>query len=115
MHKVVVWVALAAVVEVGCTKAQTAQARGKDDSAKQIKTAVVKQDALRRAVDVVGTLAAEDQVTISSQADGTVSRILADLGDHVRSGQVLVELDREKSEYNLDQQRAALTRALAKF
>ena len=35
-----------------------------------------------------GTLAAVDQVTISSEADGKVSRILADLGDRVKAGQV---------------------------
>ena len=38
------------------------------------------------ASDVVGTLAAVDQVTISSEADGKVSRILADLGDRVTAG-----------------------------
>src|SRR5438046_1441938 len=38
-----------------------------------------------------------------------------DLGDHVRAGQVMVELDHEKLQYKLDSQRAALNRALAKF
>jgi RND family efflux transporter MFP subunit len=66
-------------------------------------------------MEVVGTLAAEDQVTIASQAEGAVSRVLADLGDRVRSGQVLIELDREKLEYSLDGQKAALARALAKY
>jgi len=70
---------------------------------------------VHRPVDVVGTLAAVDQVTISSQAEGAVSRILADLGDRVSAGQTLVELDREKPQYNLDQQKAALARALAKY
>src|SRR6185295_16901024 len=64
---------------------------------------------------VVGTLAAESEVTISAEAEGRVSRLLADLGDRVKAGQVLIELDREKSEYALDQQRAALARALAKY
>ena len=62
-----------------------------------------------------GTLAAEDQVTIASQADGAVSRVLVDLGDRVKAGQVLIELDREKLEYNLQNQKAALARALAKY
>jgi len=54
-------------------------------------------------------------VTVSSEADGIVSRILHDLGDRVRAGDALVELDREKAEYNLAQQRAALARALAQY
>jgi len=66
-------------------------------------------------VNVSGTLAAENDVTVSSQAAGVVSRILADLGDRVGAGQVLVELDREKLQYNLDQQKAALARSLARY
>ena len=57
---------------------------------------------------------AEDQVTIASQAEGAVSRVLVDLGDHVKTGQPLIELDREKLDYNLLNQKAALARALAK-
>ena len=75
----------------------------------------VRQEAVRRTVEVVGTLAAVDEVTISSEADGKVSRILADLGDRVKAGQALIQLDREKQQYNFDQQRAALARALAQY
>ncbi|PYR01607.1 MAG: hypothetical protein DMF97_07145 [Acidobacteria bacterium] len=60
-------------------------------------------------------MAAEDEVTVSSQVEGVVSRIVADMGDRVAAGHVLVELDREKLQYNLDQQKAALGRALAKY
>ena len=104
-----------AVAVAGCSKSESAQARGRDDAAKPVKTETVKQERVRRAVEVVGTLAAVDEVTISSEADGVVSRLLADLGDRVKAGQVLVEIDREKPQYNYDQQRAALARALAKY
>ncbi len=80
-----------------------------------MKTEVVRQEPVRRTVEVVGTLAAEDEVTVSSQVEGVVSRIAADLGDRVSAGQALVELDREKLQYNLDQQKASLARALAKY
>ena len=66
-------------------------------------------------VEVVGTLAAVDQVTVSSEADGKVSEILADLGDRVTAGQALNRLDNEKQQYNFDQQKAALARALAQY
>ena len=79
-------------------------------AAKPVKVEAVREETVERAVDVVGTLAAVDQVTISSEADGKVSRILADLGDRVTAGQVLVELDHEKQQYNLEQQQAALAR-----
>jgi len=99
----------------GCTKSQGAQARGRDDAAKPVKVEAVQQEAIRRSVEVVGTLAAVDEVTVSAEAEGRVSRLLADLGDRVTAGQPLVELDREKPQYNFDQQKAALARALAKF
>jgi HlyD family secretion protein len=63
----------------------------------------------------VGTLAAVDQVTISSEADGKVSRILADLGDRVKGGQVVIQIDNEKQQYSYQQQQAALARALAQY
>jgi RND family efflux transporter MFP subunit len=99
----------------GCSKANTAQARGRDESAKVVTVNAVGEQTVIRSIEVVGTLAAVDEVTVSSEADGIVSRILHDLGDRVRTGDVMVELDREKAEYNLDQQRAALARALAQY
>jgi HlyD family secretion protein len=106
-------VALAAAA--GCSKSQTAQASNRDGAAKPVAAAVVQKDSVRRAVDVVGTLAAVDQVTISSEADGNVRGILADLGDRVLSGQILIQLDSEKQQYSLEQQQAALARALAQY
>jgi len=109
---VVVALALGAVA---CSKSETAQARSGESAAKPVRVEVVRRDSVRRAVDVVGTLAAVDQVTISSEADGKVSRILADLGDRVTAGQVLIKIDNEKQQYTYDQQQAALARALAQY
>ena len=112
------WAGFAALIGVaapGCSKGEKVQARVAEDKARTIRTEPVKAETLRRNVDVVGTLAAEDQVTISAEASGSVSRILADLGDRVTAGQVLVELDREKLQYNADEQKAVVDRALAKY
>jgi RND family efflux transporter MFP subunit len=98
-----------------CSKGQTAQARGRDEAARPVKVESVQAQTTTRSVDVVGTLTAVDEVTVSSEADGVVSRILHDLGDRVRAGDALVELDREKAEYNLAQQKAALARTLAQY
>jgi membrane fusion protein, multidrug efflux system len=100
---------------LGCSKSETAQARSREATPKPVQVEVVRRDSMRRAVDVVGTLAAVDQVTISSETEGKVSRILADLGDRVKAGQVVIQLDREKQQYTYDQQQAALARALAQY
>src|SRR5262249_44479303 len=96
----------------GCSKSETAQARSRESAAKAVRTETVRKDSVRRAVDVVGTLAAVDEVTISSEAEGKVSRILADLGDRVTAGQLLIQLDNEKQQYTYAQQQAALQRTL---
>jgi multidrug efflux pump subunit AcrA (membrane-fusion protein) len=98
-----------------CTKDSAAQVRGRDTAAKPVHVAVVEQQTVRRAVDLVGTLAAVDEVTISSEADGKVVKLLADLGDRVKTGTPLIQLDNEKQQYNYDQQKAALARALAQY
>ena len=103
-----------AAVAAGCSKTETAQARGRD-TARPVKVEVVRQETVKRAVEVVGTLAAVDQVTVSSETEGKVSKILADLGDRVTAGQALIQLDNEKQQYNFDQQKAALARALAQY
>jgi RND family efflux transporter MFP subunit len=102
-------------VASACSDASRAPAKQATDAPKPVETEQVRLEQLHRPIDVVGTLAAADDVTISSEAAGTVVRIHADLGDHVRAGQVVVELDREKLQYKLDGQRASLNRALAKY
>ena len=112
--RVAIVVALALAAS-GCGKSETAQARSSDGAAKPVAVTLVHKDSVRRAIDVVGTLAAVDQVTVSSEADGNVRGILADLGDRVKAGQVLIQLDNEKQQYTFEQQQAALARTLAQY
>jgi RND family efflux transporter MFP subunit len=93
----------------------THKAVAADRQPKGVAVALVRRDSVRRSVDVVGTLTAVDQVTVSSETDGTVRAILADLGDRVQAGQVIVRLDNERQQYSYQQQQAALARALAQY
>jgi RND family efflux transporter MFP subunit len=103
-----------AALAAGCDR--TASAEMKAEAAPQaIVAASVESHELRRSIDVTGTLAADEEVTVSSEVDGRVLRIAADLGDRVTAGQALVALDQEKLQYRLDQQRAALGRAMARY
>src|SRR5688572_15258541 len=109
------WCAARAAAAGGCGKSDTAQASNREGEPKPVAVAIVQKASVPRAVDVVGTLAAVDQVTVSSEADGKVEKINADLGDRVRAGQVLIELDDEKQRYAYEQQQAALASALAQY
>jgi len=112
--------AIAALVSLSlaaaaCGRLAEGDPKGSDGNAKPVATTLVVKNSVRRSVDVVGTLAAVDQVTISSEAEGTVRAILADLGDRVAANQVLIQLDHEKQQYTYEQQQAALARALAQY
>src|SRR5207302_883173 len=95
---------LASACAAACSKTETAQARGRDDAPKPVKVERVREEAVHRSVDIVGTLSAVDEVTVSSEAEGRVSKLLADLGDRVHAGQALLELDREKLQYAAERQ-----------
>src|SRR5262245_50748111 len=96
------------IVLSGCSRPESAGAQVRTPTvAKVVDTEPVRQETIRRVVEVNGTLAALDEVTVSSEVDGAVSKVLADLGDPVKAGQVMVELDHEKLQYSLDQQTAS--------
>ncbi len=101
---------------VGCSRGQaTGQTRENPEAVQKVQVEAVRVESIHRVVEVVGTLAAEDEVTLSAQAEGQVRRIAADLGDRVTAGQALIALDREKSQYTFDQQSGVFASALARY
>jgi len=83
--------------------------------AREVKTEPAQIRDVRRQVDVVGTLAAREEVVVSAEVDGRVARLVHDLGDRVASGEALIELDQEKLQYRAEAQRAALEQARARY
>src|SRR6266566_794744 len=79
-----------------------------------IDAAKVETQELQRSVEAVGTLDPNEEVTISNQVEGTVEKLYVDLGDAVRSGQVIAQLDIRELELNVHQQEAALQQELAR-
>lgn len=67
-----------------------------------------------RTVDVVGSLAPEETVTVSSEVPGRVVSVNTDFGRTVRKGDVLVELDRTEIALQVERAKAALAQALAR-
>lgn len=67
----------------------------------------------RPTVELVGEIRAFETVTVSSEVAGKVDRVLVEVGDRVRSGQPLVEVDRSTYEIYLEQADANLAAARA--
>ena len=80
-----------------------------------VETAKVGWRELQRSVDAVGTLDPNEEVTVSSLVEGTVEKLFVDLGDGVRTGQVISELDTRELELAVHQQQAALQQELARL
>ncbi len=64
-----------------------------------------------RTVALTGTLAADDQITLSLKVTGRVSEVAVDLGSRVRRGQVVARLDPTDFRLRVEQSRAALHQA----
>jgi RND family efflux transporter MFP subunit len=103
-----------ALSSTACSRNRNAEA-SEQPEARAVKTEAAQARDVRREVDVVGTLAAREEVTAAAEVDGRVARIVRDLGDRVSGGDALVELDQEKLRYKLDEQRAGLEQARARF
>lgn len=60
------------------------------------------------ALTLPGTLVADHEALVNARASGYVARVHADIGDRVRAGDLLAELDTPELKQQLDQARAAL-------
>src|SRR4051794_474375 len=103
-----------ALAASGCSRDRSVQAaEAQKPRAVTVETAQIRD--VRRQVDVVGTLAAREEVVVSAEVDGRVARLVHDLGDRVSAREPLIELDSEKLQYRAEGQRAALEQARARY
>jgi HlyD family secretion protein len=77
------------------------------------KLARVERGDLARSVVATGKIEPLAKVEVKSKASGIVEQVLADYGDRVRQGQVLVELDKEELQAREREARATLLAAQA--
>jgi len=63
--------------------------------------------------EAVGTLKASSRTVVAAKLLATIDRIHVAAGDHVESGQVLIELDSKEFQSRLDQSRQSLEAAVA--
>lgn len=117
---VLVVIAATTLVTASCLRKTASQATGEKAPAAapakaRVKIVSVEQQQQRRAVEVVGSLFAFDEVTVSSEAEGRVEQVMADVGDRVTKGQVLARISPVEMELSVEQQRAALRQARARL
>jgi RND family efflux transporter MFP subunit len=92
------------------------QARaGGDKEARQVKVARVVEMPVGTSVSVTGTLAAQDESTLSVKVPGRLSAVSVDLGSVVRRGQVVAQVEQQDYQLRIQQAEAALAAARARL
>jgi len=104
---------VAALVALSCGRGRAAESRGRTSVKARI--VPVEQRQVRRDVQSVGSLFPFEEVTVSSEVEGKVDRVLADVGDRVVRHQPLVAVSPVELELALEQQRAALQQVRARL
>jgi len=103
------------LLQAGCSRTQTASARGDAGNPIAVRAYPVQEEVIRRRVQAVGSLYALEESTISAEVEARVERVLVDMGDSVREGQALVQLDGTELRYELDRQRAIVRQVRAQL
>jgi RND family efflux transporter MFP subunit len=97
-----------------CSKhANADRATAGQEKPRLVKTARVELNALERAMTVTGSLAAQEQATLSVKIPGRLEAISVDLGSTVQKGDLIAQLERDDYELRLKQAAAALAQARA--
>jgi RND family efflux transporter MFP subunit len=81
----------------------------------EVMTAVALTRHLPRGVEVVGSLAADEEVIVSAQAAGELASLSVDFGSFVQQGQVIARIDPRDAQLKIAQAEAALKQTQARL
>ncbi len=84
-------------------------------AAVDVTTAAAIKRGLQRDVQVVGSLAADDEVVVSAQVAGELSQLNVDFGGFVTQGQVIAVIDQRDAKLKVEQAEATLKQTLARL
>jgi membrane fusion protein, multidrug efflux system len=98
-----------------CSKSQPSSVRGDASHPTPVHLYTVAEEVAQRRVQAVGSLFALEESTLSSQVEGRVAQVLADVGDTVRQDQPLVILDPQELQFEVDRQRGLVRQVRAQL
>jgi multidrug efflux pump subunit AcrA (membrane-fusion protein) len=104
-----------AIGAASCSKTQGAKAKGDSANPISVRIVPVQEETIQRNVQAVGSLFPLEESTVSSEVEGRVEKVLADVGDSVAQGQPLVVLSSVEHQFELDRQRAAVRQVRARL
>src|SRR5512136_2601731 len=101
----------ALIAGLGCSREQTgARPANAAPGERKVAVSVVKVEGqdVERSVQIVGTLMAQDEVTLGTEVPSTIAKILVDMGDRVQAGQVVIKLDEREARLEVERLSASL-------
>lgn len=104
--------ALAVVLTTGCTRTEAKQVAGQ---ALPVKVQTINLSPVPRTDEYVATVKSRRSASIQPQVDGTLTRIFVKSGDHVRLGQLLMNIDPLKQQATVEQQRSTEAQKMAVY
>jgi HlyD family secretion protein len=108
------WVIVGVVVAaIACTVVVASTAFKSSNEVDPSKIADVERGEVTRSVVATGKIEPLSKVEVKSKASGIVKRVLVEYGDQVKTGQVLIELDKDELEAQVREARASLQAAQA--
>ena len=105
----------AVLMASGCSKAQPTSVLGDAAHPAPVHFYTVAEETARRRIQAVGSLYALEESTLSSEVEGRVDQVLADIGDNVREGQPLVRIDPQELQFEVERQRGIVTQVRAQL
>ncbi|EOZ8048341.1 efflux RND transporter periplasmic adaptor subunit [Campylobacter coli] len=76
-------------------------------------TQKVKKIDISQTIEVVGKVYAKDQVDVGAQVSGQIIKLYVDVGSHVKQGDLIAQIDKDKQQNDLDITKAQLESAKA--
>ncbi|MGA7873633.1 MAG: efflux RND transporter periplasmic adaptor subunit [Candidatus Binatus sp.] len=108
--------ALGSLALAGCHQPAAAEVDNKTGPAPiTIAVAAAHQQSLDRTAEVQGALFPREHAVMSSEVEGTVAEVVADFGDKVTAGQVMLKINPREYQLRVDTAQAALDQARAKL
>jgi membrane fusion protein (multidrug efflux system) len=109
-------VVLGALAIAGCHQPAAAEVENKAGPAPiAITVATAHQQSLDRTAEVQGALFPREHAVMSSEVEGRVAEVVADFGDKVTAGQVMLKINPREYELRVQTAQAALDQARAKL
>ena len=96
-------------------RAEASASRAAEAGSREVRLTRVERSTFEQVVEISGTLAADEQVTLATKVAGRLATIAVDLASPVTQGQLIAQIETTDYEFGVEQAEAALGQARAQL